>query len=187
MSFENRHGIRDTERAARILTSPNRPLFQMCPTNFQQVLALAFSASWAGPVRTEWGVRLPQPEVSLDLLERVSARSVAIAQLSLRITVDDLYGCWSLPLTAETDAGGRARYPNVADPNNGSKTTLAHRYVWRTLVDPVVQSTEHLDHLCRTHACCNPTHLDPVIIGVNTKRGVDARHIISGQPLMFHD
>lgn len=135
-------------------------------------------------VTTEWGQKLPSPEVSLALLESLAENIPAIGRLSLRLTVDDMYGCWSLPLRAEYDELGRGRYPTVNDSANGEKGTVAHRYVWRQVVDPNIRTEQYLDHLCRVHACCNLSHLEPVTIALNTKRGNHDRHILSGQPML---
>ena len=135
-------------------------------------------------VVTEWGQRLPSPEISLALLESLGEKIPAIGRLSLRLTVDDMYGCWALPLKAEYDELGRGRYPTISDRANGEEGTVAHRYVWRQVIDPNIETWQHLDHLCRVHACCNLGHLEPVTQACNIKRGNRDRHILSGQPTL---
>lgn len=153
--------------------------------------------SGAHTVQMEWGDVLPEPEVSFALLERLTKISPIIARLSFRdpapkgdtewgITVDSMWGCWALPLKAEYDDKARARYPTVWDAEQKKQGVLAHRYVWRTLIDPNIQRLDNLDHLCRVHACCNPSHLEMVTPGQNTKRGGHARHILGGQDVLFH-
>lgn len=139
-------------------------------------------------IQLEWGSILPDPEVSLEFLARLTDVSPAMARLSFRrsLTVDDTWGCWSLPLLREQDSKGRGKYPLVTDKANGALSMVAHRYVWKTLIDPDIPSNDYLDHLCRVHACCNIAHLEPVSSSLNTKRGNDARHIISGQGALFH-
>lgn len=137
-------------------------------------------------VQTEWGDILPDPEVSLVFLERLSELSPIMARLSLRLTVDDFQGCWAFPLYAEYDSKARARYATIYDAEQKKQGVLAHRYVWRTLIDPGIPSQTYLDHICRVHACCNVTHLQAVDSGTNTKRGHHARHILGGQDPLFH-
>lgn len=142
--------------------------------------------SGARAIQMDWGDLLPDPEVSLVFLERLAEYSPIMARLSLKLTVDELQGCWALPLKAEFDEMGRWRYPTVYDKENKKQGILAHRYVWRILIDPGIPRTEWLDHICRVHACCNPTHLEAVTPGINTKRGHDARYILGGQDPLFH-
>jgi hypothetical protein len=50
------------------------------------------------------------------------------------------------------------------------KTFRAHRFAYEQMVAPVPEGLV-LDHLCKTTACVNPGHLDPVPNGLNVKRG----------------
>lgn len=137
-------------------------------------------------IQLDWGSRLPDPEVSYELLERLTKVSLGMARLSRQIALDDEWGCWRLPLKIEKDEKGRGKYPLVTDKANGAQSMVAHRYTWKLLIDPDIPTTDYLDHLCRVHACCNITHLEPVDSSTNTKRGNDARHIIGGQDVLFH-
>lgn len=139
-------------------------------------------ASGSDTVMTEWGTPLPSAEVSLELLDQLIRLSPAIARLSIKMTIDDDLGCWALPY----DHTSRRQYPIIYDRENKKPGVLVHRYVWRTLIDPTIQRNEWLDHLCRVHACCNLGHLEVVTPRTNTKRGNDARHILSGQDVLFH-
>lgn len=47
---------------------------------------------------------------------------------------------------------------------------MAHRLVYDLLVGRVSPNIV-LDHRCRNRRCCNPNHLDPVTVKVNTHRG----------------
>jgi hypothetical protein len=46
----------------------------------------------------------------------------------------------------------------------------AHRAVYEILVGDVADGLD-MDHLCRTPACVNPAHLEPVTHAVNMRRG----------------
>jgi hypothetical protein len=56
------------------------------------------------------------------------------------------------------------------------KCVQAHRWSYEQLIGPIPQGLV-LDHLCRTPACVNPAHLEPVTSSTNVKRGeVGLRH-----------
>jgi hypothetical protein len=50
------------------------------------------------------------------------------------------------------------------------RAAMAHRVVYEVLVGPIPEGLV-LDHGCRTRPCCNPDHLEPVTVAVNTNRG----------------
>lgn len=50
------------------------------------------------------------------------------------------------------------------------KLRQAHRWSYERFVGPIPAGLT-LDHLCRTPACVNPEHLEPVTQGENTLRG----------------
>jgi len=51
----------------------------------------------------------------------------------------------------------------------------AHRFLYEQIFGPVPVGME-LDHLCRTPACVNPFHLEPVTHQENTSRGDVGNH-----------
>lgn len=51
------------------------------------------------------------------------------------------------------------------------KANLAHKFLYEKLVEAVPDGLE-LDHLCRSPACVNPEHLEPVSSQENILRGV---------------
>lgn len=71
--------------------------------------------------------------------------------------------CWIW--TASLSRSGYGRF-SVAT----AKWVAAHRWAFESLRAPVPVGLD-LDHLCRTRACVNPWHLDPVTRQVNLGRG----------------
>ncbi len=178
--------VRTVERVARQLAEGEMPLPNTDLERHARMRAGLLRASGTDIVQTEWGEQLPSPDVSIEFLEQLAILSPYMARLSLRLTVDGSQGCWALPLAREHDEKGRGKYPLITDTANNARSMMAHRYTWKLLIDPAITSDKYLDHLCRIHACCNITHLEPVTSSVNTKRGNDARHILGGQDILFH-
>ena len=48
----------------------------------------------------------------------------------------------------------------------------AHRVAWELIRGPIPEGLV-LDHLCRTSACVNPDHLEPVPQAINMIRGFE--------------
>lgn len=48
-----------------------------------------------------------------------------------------------------------------------------HQVTYELLIGPIPNGLI-LDHLCRVPACCNPSHLEPVTIAENSRRGFEA-------------
>lgn len=72
-------------------------------------------------------------------------------------------------------------YSSVADGKGG--TVLAHRRAYELLVGPIPDGLT-IDHLCRTKACVNPLHLEPVTGAENTRRKLALQtHCKHGHPL----
>ena len=53
---------------------------------------------------------------------------------------------------------------------------MAHRVLWKLLVDQDLPDDCDLDHLCRVCDCVYPAHCEPVSHQVNIQRGYDHRH-----------
>ncbi len=148
---------------------------------------------------TACGKILPSTQFSRDRLEDLAKiathpelhHSEEIIQfadyiLKKEMIFNEASGCWELPLKEEYDAIGRARYPHLTNKALGFYNLLAHRAAMKFLRGIEIDGMS-VDHLCRSHACCNPYHLEAVVPAVNTARGAaDRRHITQlrlGQPL----
>lgn len=53
---------------------------------------------------------------------------------------------------------------------DGERLVASHRYAYELMVGPIPDGL-HIDHLCRTRACVNPKHLEPVTNQENCIRG----------------
>lgn len=85
----------------------------------------------------------------------------------LRDRFDEAYevtadGCW-MWLAGRSQGYGILTLP-------GGRPELAHRFSYERTVGPIPSGLS-LDHLCRTPACVNPAHLEPVTKRVNSLRG----------------
>lgn len=107
------------------------------------------------------------------------ARRIAFGDVRLphrfwdRIKIDGETGCW-LWTAARNKAGYGIFWVS------GDRTRLAHRVAYQTLVGDIAPQL-HCDHLCRTHQCVNPNHIEAVTASENHRRGVSdevtsARH-----------
>ena len=72
----------------------------------------------------------------------------------------------ALPIswTGSTNNGGYGQVGYQGDYR------FSHRLAYELLVGRIPDDLT-LDHLCRNRSCCNPTHLEPVTRGENTRRG----------------
>ena len=75
--------------------------------------------------------------------------------------VDKAAGCW-IWTAAVNHAGYGIGW-------TGDVTRLAHRMAYEYQVGPIPDGLE-LDHLCKTPACVNPAHLEPVTHAENVRR-----------------
>lgn len=72
-------------------------------------------------------------------------------------------GCW-LWTGGVSDTGYGSFKPRDGSASN------AHRWSYQLLIGKVPEGLV-IDHLCRTRACVNPWHMDPVTDRVNMQRG----------------
>lgn len=96
----------------------------------------------------------------------------AVDRVLDRVVVHPL-GCW-LYAGARTDRGY-----GVVQLGRGIGTAKAHRVVYEAEVGPIPAGLT-LDHLCRTPACVNPAHLQPVTRAENTRRQLAHGHPRAG-------
>jgi hypothetical protein len=71
--------------------------------------------------------------------------------------------CWVW--TARTDSKGYGEF------KHGGKKHKAHRWLWEAKNGSILPEDISIDHLCRNRACVRPSHLEPVTIGENMRRG----------------
>lgn len=131
------------------------------------------------------GVDLPSPQVSRYFLRAMSDDNPVIDRLRRRnISISNI-GCWELPLTAEYDSKNRARYPQISNAETGGKTMAVHRFVMRLGLSATLERFDFIDHMCRVHACCNPTHLDFATPAQNNLRSQIHRKTVDREPRLF--
>lgn len=80
-----------------------------------------------------------------------------------KVSAESADSCWLW--TGSKNLGGYGIF------NVRSRGTGAHRWAYEALRDEIPEGL-HLDHLCRTPACVNPWHLEPVTPLENTRRGI---------------
>lgn len=81
--------------------------------------------------------------------------------------------CWLW--TAGRTPEGYGKYSITASDQLG-----AHRFAYEALVGPIPPGLT-LDHLCRTLACVNPDHLEPVSRAENIRRSPGGRASINAR------
>lgn len=79
-------------------------------------------------------------------------------------------GCWLWQKSHYPNGYGYRRRTD----NGITITQAAHRWVYEQHHGEIPDGLE-LDHLCRTPACVNPDHLEPVTHTENVRRGLAAR------------
>lgn len=76
-------------------------------------------------------------------------------------------GCWMWQRATDSQGYGLTR--KFRNPTN--RISLAHRVSYEAFKAPIPTGLV-IDHLCRTKACVNPEHMEPVTIGENVLRGI---------------
>lgn len=99
------------------------------------------------------------------------------ANLRTRVTEQDTGAFDGLPCWLVAGRASRNGYARVAV--HGYEP-VAHRVAWKLLHGPIPAGLI-LDHKCRQRRCCNPAHLEPVTVRVNTMRG---EAVLFGRPAL---
>lgn len=92
----------------------------------------------------------------------MSVLAIIARKILPRVLVDQPSGCWIWQGELNRNGYGRVWIRG--------RRLMVHRVVWEILRGPIAEGLV-LDHTCRTRACCNPCHLDPVTVRENTLRG----------------
>jgi len=130
---------------------------------------------------------LAQREGSFEALSEAYAvaRALLFRERAKPVSFEEEMGCWLLPLKAERDTEGRARYPALDARASGVTRALAHQLTYPhlrniklpriSMKNGEIEQSMPIDHLCHNHACCNPYHLEAVSVQVNSQRGRTVR------------
>lgn len=104
-----------------------------------------------------------------------STQSIPLERLAMRIQErsvrDGECMIWTGGLNGPADS---AKYGyGLISFKDGDKyrRVMTHRVMYEWLVGPIPEG-KILDHLCRRHACWEPSHLDPTTRPENTRRGM---------------
>ena len=84
----------------------------------------------------------------------------------VKIAINPHTNCWEWLGAIQGDGYGQAK--------RSGRVVKAHRHIYETLVGPLAQNVQHLDHRCRVRRCVNPDHLEPVTPMDNIRRGLPA-------------
>jgi hypothetical protein len=107
------------------------------------------------------------PLLSIDRLKDLSEKFVIKAD-----------GCWEWQGNTNSSGYGRLGINN--------KVYQAHRVMY-TQINGQIPTGQVIDHLCRKRDCINPSHLEPVSIGENVKRGnPGSNHVNNAQRAKTH-
>lgn len=100
-----------------------------------------------------------------------------VERFDRKIMPEPMSGCWIWLGSWNFGGYGQVRIARRAQG--------AHRAIYTLLRGPIPDGLD-LDHLCRTRACVNPQHLQPVTRQINLLRGERANptHCKAGHPLI---
>lgn len=81
-----------------------------------------------------------------------------------KVQISERDGCWEWSRARSSSGYGQFR---LMTPR---RLVAAHRLAYEMLVGPIAPHLV-LDHLCGNRRCINPSHLEPITSGENTRRG----------------
>ena len=84
-----------------------------------------------------------------------------LARFAIKYVIDSS-GCWNWTAGRTTDGYGTFAIQR--------RSVYAHRLSYEHYVAEIPCGLQ-IDHLCRHRACVNPSHLEPVTVGENVRRG----------------
>lgn len=93
----------------------------------------------------------------------MSAKTTVLEKIEKHSIPEPYSGCWLWTGYITPDG-----YPRIT--HNNGVDQLAHRAAYKALVGPIPDRFT-IDHLCRTKACVNPAHMEPVLSIENVRRG----------------
>ena len=92
----------------------------------------------------------------------MTTRAQLLQRILSRVRIEPT-GCWVWTARKSRNGYGRISVRGTE--------RVVHRVMYM-LAGGVAFDGEHVDHLCRNRACCNPHHLEAVSAAVNTRRGL---------------
>lgn len=116
--------------------------------------------------RPRWKSRLPRKMAPVKTLDDIRAKCLETAS-----------GCWEWQGGRHEAGYGRTQHNDRVRPSHRVALELSG-------VD--VAPSDHIDHLCRNPACCNPKHLEAVTCRVNIQRGRATKNLLPDGSFRCH-
>lgn len=145
----------------------------------EQVLGRRYSPLWdsrlAPGAQSAAHVGMQESQVNISAASLAQIRRPAYKSAIERIlaTIEKNHnGCWIWKRKLN-----HAGYGQIRDCGRYVGT---HRVTYQHFKGPIPEGL-HIDHLCRTPACCNPEHLEAVTCKENLRRGIGVNAINSGK------
>ncbi len=119
------------------------------------------------------GVRAPRSRIGAPLRERIGG-SVLVQDQGYKTPR------WVWQKSLNPKGYGRIRIGG-----RGGRDHQVHRVAYEQFVGPIPHGLQ-IDHLCRVRSCCNPTHLEPVTVRENGRRGTAGTNLALWQAAKTH-
>lgn len=107
---------------------------------------------------------MPRRKIDATTRRRTDPHRPAHERFAEKWIEDPATGCWLWQGTVSNKGYGQFYNYDIKKPS------LAHRWLYEQLHGALPLDVV-LDHLCRTPACVNPEHLEPVTQQINMQRG----------------